>query len=1073
MSSAELGMSGTKPLERNAHSATTPYSLAPLRVLGMGEGSISGHVISPPFAIHPSSLPQNSQKDRNFQFITINLFRFRSLTILERAHPWLPPPHHPSSISYFLFTSGTTGKQPIRTRYLDHVTGYQPIRDQHFLIHLILPQQGQPKQSWLCLGFPGTTAQEIRTLLKGAELINHYGSTEGIMVMFSREIQFVGRRNTHILRNTLLLKVDTEDAVVRRFGHCVESNSQGLLVKRCSRFYSSNSYVGIQKDTRTITDVQRDGDRFESTGDIMHDDGTGRLSFVRRTGDNFRAKRANKMRDYFCTGDQGWVTKIRDPATRFIATVTLEGRCHENVISSNVINAFYYFVGIGDTAGSGVTQAEYAYNRDTARQCTMGAIRTHIRESLRDADYLMLTVDMLRGLCGEGCAAEGIVDLMQGVVERRKMREKKRDRIIEEERKKKRDRMREEIMEMDKRGAPSRNQELILQEMQQEKRVKRQYDQEMGSRVKRQYDQETMLALISAFVKPGSIQVFLDLAYEAEEQLGVNNWRNINLEILVPDWLITSHVTQITSSDWLFTCYLGDAKEGMFGVSGRVSWVRSRGGDRPGGDWQWSGKFRNRPNQKILVPDWLKTSHLGQSFLFVTVRLHDILLQMVLVSDNILIPLGNSLIFTNPNLLRYLVDQPEVLGQSFLFVTVRLHDILLQMVLVSDNILIPLGNSLIFTNPNLLRYLVDQPEVFSSSFDVGIVITTVICQFLVIPVDNVGANTVQEILGVGHNHETPGGGVLELGVGHYHQTPGRGWNRPTQVNNQSEPVLGHVTGYQPIRDQYFPISHYINPLTHGTELLSSLLQEDSLCIYVHNRLKSSLVGGINLPLQEENIHVLRNGELPLSWGSPVNRGLTVPTGGKEPTDTSKQPIRTRHLGHVTGYQPIRDQYFPISHYINPLTHGTELLSSLLQEDSLCIYVHNRLKSSLVGGINLPLQEENIHVLRNGELPLSWGEEDIDVLRNGELPLSWRVGAGAREVSEGPGWVLGCSNLPLQEEDIDVLRNGELPLSWRVGAGAREVSEGPGWVLGCSNLPLQEEDIYVLRVLERGVRVGVR
>eukprot|EP00116_Pleurobrachia_bachei_P015444 sb/3475706/ len=30
-----------------------------------------------------------------------------------------------------------------------------------------------------------------------------------------------------------------------------------------------------------------------------------------------------------------------------------------------------------------------------------------------------------------------------------------------------------------------------------------------------------------------------------------------------------------------------------------------------------------------------------------------------------------------------------------------------------------------------------------------------------------------------------------------------------------------------------------------------------------------------------------------------------------PTDTSKQPIRTRYLGDVTGYQPIRDQYFLI------------------------------------------------------------------------------------------------------------------------------------------------------------------
>eukprot|EP00116_Pleurobrachia_bachei_P014677 sb/3474939/ len=32
---------------------------------------------------------------------------------------------------------------------------------------------------------------------------------------------------------------------------------------------------------------------------------------------------------------------------------------------------------------------------------------------------------------------------------------------------------------------------------------------------------------------------------------------------------------------------------------------------------------------------------------------------------------------------------------------------------------------------------------------------------------------------------------------------------------------------------------------------------------------------------------------------------------QEPTETSKQPIRTRYLGHVTSYQPIRDQYFLI------------------------------------------------------------------------------------------------------------------------------------------------------------------
>eukprot|EP00116_Pleurobrachia_bachei_P014170 sb/3474432/ len=32
---------------------------------------------------------------------------------------------------------------------------------------------------------------------------------------------------------------------------------------------------------------------------------------------------------------------------------------------------------------------------------------------------------------------------------------------------------------------------------------------------------------------------------------------------------------------------------------------------------------------------------------------------------------------------------------------------------------------------------------------------------------------------------------------------------------------------------------------------------------------------------------------------------------QEPTETSKQPIRTRYLGHVTGYQPIRGHYKPL------------------------------------------------------------------------------------------------------------------------------------------------------------------
>eukprot|EP00116_Pleurobrachia_bachei_P017404 sb/3477666/ len=37
---------------------------------------------------------------------------------------------------------------------------------------------------------------------------------------------------------------------------------------------------------------------------------------------------------------------------------------------------------------------------------------------------------------------------------------------------------------------------------------------------------------------------------------------------------------------------------------------------------------------------------------------------------------------------------------------------------------------------------------------------------------------------------------------------------------------------------------------------------------------------------------------------------------QEPTKTSKKSIRTRYLGHVTGYQSIRDKYFLKSTYRN-------------------------------------------------------------------------------------------------------------------------------------------------------------
>jgi hypothetical protein len=54
----------------------------------------------------------------------------------------------------------------------------------------------------------------------------------------------------------------------------------------------------------------------------------------------------------------------------------------------------------------------------------------------------------------------------------------------------------------------------------------------------------------------------LDAAPEVEQHYGMTlgeysleNMNRMNQEILVPDWLLTSHVTLINSSDWLFTCF--------------------------------------------------------------------------------------------------------------------------------------------------------------------------------------------------------------------------------------------------------------------------------------------------------------------------------------------------------------------------------------------------------------------------------------------------------------------------------------------------------------------------------------
>eukprot|EP00116_Pleurobrachia_bachei_P013562 sb/3473824/ len=68
---------------------------------------------------------------------------------------YLPPPRRTRSrptwpqgnLTPLLTSYDFTGKQPIRTRYLDHVAGYQPIRDQYYL--LLLHTAGEMiKERW-------------------------------------------------------------------------------------------------------------------------------------------------------------------------------------------------------------------------------------------------------------------------------------------------------------------------------------------------------------------------------------------------------------------------------------------------------------------------------------------------------------------------------------------------------------------------------------------------------------------------------------------------------------------------------------------------------------------------------------------------------------------------------------------------------------------------------------------------------------------------------------------------------------------------------------------------------------
>eukprot|EP00116_Pleurobrachia_bachei_P007089 sb/3467351/ len=115
--------------------------------------------------------------------------------------------------------------------------------------------------------------------------------------------------------------------------------------------------------------------------------------------------------------------------------------------------------------------------------------------------------------------------------------------------------------------------------------------------------------------------------------------------------------------------------------------------------------------------------------------------------------------------------------------------------------------------------------------------------------------------------------------------------------------LDHVTGYQPIRDQYFlPLTQYIH-------------SGYALGVYVVAREPAGRIEFIILKTRPQgfNLYVslfLETGINSEKHNLSLMAAQIMLNCSKEPTDTNKQPIRTRYLGHKTSYQPIMDQYLP-------------------------------------------------------------------------------------------------------------------------------------------------------------------
>eukprot|EP00116_Pleurobrachia_bachei_P002930 sb/3463192/ len=143
-----------------------------------------------------------------------------------------------------------------------------------------------------------------------------------------------------------------------------------------------------------------------------------------------------------------------------------------------------------------------------------------------------------------------------------------------------------------------------------------------------------------------------------------------------------------------------------------------------------------------------------------------------------------------------------------------------------------------------------------------------------------------------------------------------------KVGTSKQPIrtryLGHVTGYQPISDQYFLIRSSAAKKLKGKSTTSDWMWED-MSPADDDWMNWDNDQPDQFPDNDMNTQNHRKKYHDENWcwiglhkiGNLLNAPGSSLTLAEMKVGTSKQPIRTRYLGHVTGYQPISDQYFLI------------------------------------------------------------------------------------------------------------------------------------------------------------------